>query len=77
VAFIDLMLLNPYMVTELLSHMALSREEPLNSKTTFLVKYISGKADLIGQITAYVFIEYFYQRGVAALLSLFHACAEA
>jgi hypothetical protein len=64
------MLLNPNMITKLLHHPPLSREEPLNSKTTFLVKCISGKADLVGQIAAYVFVEYFHERGVAVLVSL-------
>ena len=38
---------------------SLSREEPFNSKNTFLVKHISGTADLVGQITASVFSQHF------------------
>ena len=36
---------------------------------------MSGKADLVGQIAAYVFVEYFRQRRVVALVSLSRACA--
>jgi hypothetical protein len=61
VIFIDLTLLNPNMVTKFVHHLPLSRQEPLNSKTTFLVRYISGMIDLVGQITACVFVEYFCQ----------------
>jgi hypothetical protein len=59
--FIDLTLLNPNMVTKLLHDPPLSRDESSNSETTFLVKYISGKANLVGQIAAYVFVEHFHQ----------------
>jgi hypothetical protein len=63
------------MVTKLLHWPPLSTAEPLNSKTTFLVQYISGKADLVGQNAANIFVEYFRQRQVAALSSLRRACA--
>jgi hypothetical protein len=56
VIFIALTLLNPNTAMEVLHHPPLSTEEPLNSKTTFLVKYISGKADLVGKIAAYIFV---------------------
>ena len=72
---IDLMLLNPNIVTKFLHDPPLSREEPLNSKTTFLIKYVSGTADLVGHFAAYVFIKYFLQRGFAALVALRCACA--
>jgi hypothetical protein len=58
---LDLTLLDPNVVMKLLHHPPLSREKPLNSKTTFLVKYISGKTNLVGQIAACVFTEYFHQ----------------
>jgi hypothetical protein len=53
------MQLNPNVVTKLLHHPPLSREKPFNSKTTFLVKYTPGTDDLVKQIAAYVFVEYF------------------
>jgi hypothetical protein len=40
VIFVDLTLLNPNMVPKLLHHPPLPREEPLNSKTIFVVKRI-------------------------------------
>jgi hypothetical protein len=63
VNFIDLTLLNPNVVIKLPHQPPLSREGSLNSKIIFLVKYIyifiyiSGKADLVGQIAANVFVE--------------------
>jgi hypothetical protein len=38
--------------------------EAFQSKTTFLVKYISDKADLVWQIAAYIFVQYFRQQGI-------------
>jgi hypothetical protein len=71
VIFTDLTLLNSNIVTKLLHH----PQEPLNLKSTFLVNYVSRKAYLLGQIAACVFVEYFRQRGVAALVSLRRAFA--
>jgi hypothetical protein len=34
----------------------------LTLKTTFLIKYVSGMANLVGQITAYVFVERFISK---------------
>jgi hypothetical protein len=48
--------------SKLLHHPPLSRGESLNSETVFLVKYISGKADLVGQIAVYIFVSEELQR---------------
>jgi hypothetical protein len=71
VIFTDLKLLN----AQIAPSPTTSREQPLNSKTTFLVQYIYGEADLVGQIVAYVLAQYFRQPGVAALVSLRRASA--
>ena len=75
VVYVDLKLLYRTTVTKLLHHPQLSREEPFNSKTTSVVQRISGKADLVGHIAAYVSVEYFHKHGAATLAFLRRACA--
>jgi hypothetical protein len=49
------MLLNPDMVT-IFPHFPPFLRGLLKSKTTYVIKYVSGMTDLIGQIFAYVLV---------------------
>jgi hypothetical protein len=61
VTLIELMMPNPNMANKLLHHPTFLRVRPIKSKTKFVVKYISGMTDLIGQTFAYVLVKFVRQ----------------